>query len=377
MYGDRCGAPCEDDLQCGDGMFCAGGRCSAECGPGRGCSGGLQCTPRGRCTVDGFDDGDAGTGADACADLLLTLGKKTPTVLLLVDRSGSMAVGFPNPGSPSRWDVLKNVLLDGDVIQSLQSEVRFGLAMYSNPTRSMVGCPDVPGVPFALDNYDAIAGLLGDAGLEPDTPTGESILKVSGITDAGVDGGLAGLDAGGGEKVILLITDGDPDYCANPFANDEPTTEAERQKAKDISLDAVQRAFAVGIKTYVLAIGDEVSVPHQQEMANAGVGLSPDAGDAAPFFRPTDEAELTAQINGVILGARPCKFSLNGSVQPGQESQGTVVLNGAPLVYNASNGWRLTSPSELELLGSACEEVKTTPDAELRASFPCGAVDVR
>ena len=37
-------------------------------------------------------------------------------------------------------------------------------------------------------------------------------------------------------------------------------------------------------------------------------------------------------------------------------------------------GWRLKDPSTLELVGAACTTLKTTPNATLSASFPCGAI---
>jgi len=379
LFGDRCGVPCATDEQCADGLFCSGGFCNAQCGPGKGCDNGLLCTTRGRCDAPGFggDDGsagdDGGVGGDACVDLNVTLDRKTPTILVLVDRSGSMTSNaFGDAGT--RWDALKRVLLDGGVIQNLQGEVDFGLSMYSNANPAS-GCPNLIGVPYARNNFDAIRAVLGPAGTAPDTPTGESILRIAGITDAGLtDGGLAALDAGGGEKVILLVTDGDPDYCGNPRANDPPLDPGEVQRAKDIAVASAQRAFSAGIKTYVLAIGDEVATTHQQEMANAGLGLPLNAADAAPFFRPSDPAQLVAQITQIITGARSCTYALNGRVQPGFEAQGTVLLNGTRLVFGDPNGWRLNSPSEIELVGEACRTVRTAINATLSASFPCGGV---
>lgn len=385
MYGARCGAPCNDDVACGDGMHCRSGHCNAACGLGHVCPDGLHCSSEGRCgSGGGFGVGDSssnfdgGPQADACGDLTLVLGKSVPTVVVLVDRSGSMSDSNFGDSGVSRWTMLKTVLLERNVIESLQSEVRFGLSMYSNP-RPNGPCPNIQGVPYAIDNFSAIQSVLASAGTQPDTPTGAAVLAVSGITDAGtyVDGGLATADAGGGEKIILLVTDGDPDSCEDRYANDPPINAADQQKAKDIAVDAVQRAYLAGIKTYVLAIGNDVAGPHQQEMANAGLGYAPDAGAVAPFFRPSDETQLIAQLNNIIMGARSCSFSLNGEVQAGQEASGHVVLNGKTLTYNSPNGWRLLSSNQLEILGTACDEVQTSPSAELTVRFPCGSVDIR
>ncbi len=371
LYGERCGRACSSDVECGAGLHCSNGRCNAFCGPGRSCDRGLSCTPEGRCLAGGpFEDG--GSDPNACADLALTLTKKIPTVLVLVDRSGSMDSTF-GTAPATRWTTLKSVLLDKGIIENLQSEVRFGMTTYANTDGP--GCPTLESVPFALDNYTAIDQVLRPAATQPHTPTGESIYAVAGVTDAGVvTGGLAALDSQGGEKIILLVTDGDPDYCGNPLANDAPIDPVEQAKAKTIAVDSVKQAFLAGIKTYVLAIGDEVSAPHQQEMANAGLGLPANAPDAAPFYRPNDEAELIDQINTIIYGTRPCTFTLNGAVQAGSEAKGVVELNGTPLSYGDANGWRLTSPTELEIVGEACATAKNSPSASITARFPCGAV---
>jgi len=56
--------------------------------------------------------------------------------------------------------------------------------------------------------------------------------------------------------------------------------------------------------------------------------------------------------------------------------QGTGgVLGGGQLVYNDANGFRLNNPSELEILGTACDKIKND-NTELVVSFPCDAVQI-
>jgi hypothetical protein len=43
------------------------------------------------------------------------------------------------------------------------------------------------------------------------------------------------------------------------------------------------------------------------------------------------------------------------------------------LTYMGKDGWRLNSPSVLELLGSACETIKSG-DHDLKILFPCGVI---
>lgn len=387
IFGDRCNQTCSADTNCGGGMHCSGGTCNAECGAGASCPAGTACSESGRCVggIGGGGGGDGGgtkTDGSVCADLDLQLGRVTPTVSLIVDRSTSMDARFPpdGPAGQTRWTTLKGAFLDDGVIRPLEGEVVFGLTMYANPGNTST-CPDLESVPFALNNYAAIEALLRPAGMFSDTPTAETIASVAGIDSAGVvqPGGLAALDTAGGGKVMLLVTDGDPDYCGNPGANDptgNPASPAEARKAQLMTIDAVKNAFAAGIKTYVMGIGQDIGEAHQQEVANVGLGYPETGGQQATIFRPTGKQELIDQLKSVVTGARSCKFTLNGNVQPGREGEGTVTLNGTTLVLNDANGWKLVSPSEIELTGEACRTVQTVIDASLSVRFPCGSVTI-
>jgi len=378
-YKGRCGLPCNGDSSCPDGLYCAAdNRCFADCLPGTTCAGGIACSPRGRCGPDdngggGFDGGGGGTdaivGDSACADINVTLAKITPTIVLLVDQSGSMTEQFPPGSGQQRWNVLRDALLDpdGGVIKRLENDVSFGLTLYTWPTNQGV-CPLLSNVSYAKGNYNAIAAMYADAAPIDNTPTAESIMGVVGFDDAGVlrAGGFASAVTAG-PKILLLATDGDPDTCACPTCNGQAGP-------RNFTVWATQRAFDAGVKSYVVSIGADIDQAHQQEVANAGLGFAPNAGDAAPLFRTNNRQQLVDAINQIVLGSRSCKFTLNGSVVPGTEPQGSVTLNGSPLLYNDANGWKLNSATEIEITGSSCDAIKTSPDAQLNVRFPCGSV---
>src|SRR5262249_55039003 len=95
-------------------------------------------------------------------------------------------------------------------------------------------------------------------------------------------------------------------------------------------------------------------------------------------IRPNTQEQLVNALRQIVLGARTCTFDLNGQVEPGMERLGTVTLNGVTVPFDEpgapDEGWRLLNPSRIELVGAACDTVKSTPDAKLSARFPCGAV---
>ncbi len=396
---EGCGDPCTRDEDCKDALYCdANGRCAADCAPGSLCADGTLCRPRGHCPAPNFADAGANDGSattDAiCADTDVTLTKVLPKVLFLLDQSSSMFIyKFPNGDSNNctpdcRWSVLKDVLIGpnatpGGLVAQLDQEAELGVEMYS-ATDAVQGdgddsflppptdpvCPRFngkafDGVAFKLGAASQIDALLRPATVDDDTPTGAAIRTVVGLqTDGGVDPRGFAAQPATTPRVLVLVTDGEPALCGENYTSDP---------AKAVVVQAVQETYGKGIRTFVIAIGDTSAQAeaHFKAVANAGQGMDPAAGDAGAI-RPTTKQQLVDALKQVVLDARTCRFTLNGTVQPGMEQTGTVLLNGAPVAYGS--GWKLVSPTELELVGAACTTLKTSPNATLSARFPCGAV---
>jgi hypothetical protein len=356
-------------MPCGSGLHCnSSGECTAECVPGdKRCGSGKRCNSTGKCVADislGFGGtqssggGSTGVGGDTgvCAGTNLTLDKQIPTVLLLVDQSGSMNASF---AGSDRWQVLRTSLMDpaAGVVHTLQDQVRFGLALYSGVRDQP--CPVITPVAPAMNNYaaiDAAYPVPTDAILD-NTPTGESIDAASTLLQ-----GVAEL----GQKVIVLATDGDPDSCAEPNSNGT-------NPPREMSLEAAQRAFQGGVFTFVISVAADADQAHLAELANVGQGY-PRNDAMNRLYLANDQAQLATAFATIVDGVRSCSFALDGTVTDGGEAEGTVTLNGAPLTLNDPNGWRLSSPSTIELTGTACDTVKNTDSVSLNASFPCGIV---
>lgn len=362
----ECGQPCDNvSNACGSGKYCGtDSTCTAECIPGdKRCGDGKTCNGTGRCVASngpdisiGGSSSSSGGGSGVCASTNVDLGHQLPTVLLLVDQSASMNADF---GNSDRWQTLRTALMEPGVgiVDTLKSQVRFGLTLYSG-LNGAAPCPALTNVAPALNNFAAIdtAYPVPTSAIIDDTPTGESITAAAAI--------LAGVTEPG-PKVIVLATDGEPDSCATP----DPQT----PEAKEMAIKAAQDAFATGIFTYYISVGNEVSDLHATEMANVGQGYQ--RGDKMQrFYRANDQAALAAAFTEIVQGVRTCSFQLNGTVKDGGETQGLVQVDGKTIPLDNVNGWRLSSPTTVELMGNTCDLVKDKDDHKVTAEFPCDTI---
>ncbi len=411
-YMGLCGKSCNADVDCSGGLYCGiDNKCNADCSPQHACPNGFGCSSRGRCgggelsppSFPGGDVTDANVATDSvCADTDVSLSKILPRVLFLLDQSSSMHLfkfpsGDSNDCNPDcRWTVLKDVLIGpasnpGGLIKQVEGEAELAVETYSatdsNPNDGdnsfLTGqtdnvCPRFngrafDGLTFSVNAFAGINALLRPRTVDDDTPTGPAIRKVVGLADDGgaaaPDAGFVGI-AGTAPKVLVLVTDGEPAICGENFPSNP---------GRAAVITAVQHTYAQNIRTFVIAIGDTTAQAQQHfnSVANAGQGLDPTTGDAGAI-RPNTPQQLVDALKQIVLDARTCTFDLNGQVQPGMEKLGTVTLNGTIVPFDdpgaPNEGWRLVNPSRIELVGSACTTVKSTPNAQLSARFPCGAV---
>ena len=326
-----------------------------------------------------------------CNDLVVEFNPVTPTVLLVIDRSGSMfdsAYG----SSPTRWQALYDALIaeSTGAVASFEHVVRFGLMTYTGDPQGN-RCPLLRYVAPALDNYMAIRSVYDEESVRPtfkaETPTGVSLREATAK--------LAELDTPDGDdgpRHMILVTDGEPDSCATP----------DPQCGQDESIAALQAAHGMGIGTSVIGISSDVSARHLQDLANAGQGqavLAPDiqytyncvnpgyatlsatyaaAGEAqgtAPIFQPGDSQSIASALQTLIRGVYDCSFALHGEVDLARAELGNVQLDAERLEYQAPNGWQMRDARTLQLLGTACDRVQNDA-SKLSISFPCDVIDV-
>jgi hypothetical protein len=340
----------------------------------------------------------------------------TPTVFVLVDRSGSMFSCASSPaGSPScadqnntPWAILRTGVLS--VVEDLQASVRFGFGAFTGNV-AMNQCPLFEQVSTELNNHAAISAVYGPLGAiagKAETPVGAALDRAKAILDA---------DTTSGRKYILFVTDGEPDYCndgSSLCAVDSVVGHLQSLRVSGITtlIFGIQNGGITGVPLPTLqafanagaaqpvvpavpagsdvnAISDQCQLvmPWRTDLSAAGKSFArgvslgeytASGGGAATVYQPNpaDAQALETLIATTIGGLKSCNFDLvNGlAVDPSKLDQANVRIENQTIPRNDSNGWRMVTPMRLELVGTACTLWRQPSSRSIDFQFPCGVV---
>ena len=346
---EGCTLECTSGVDCPFGTHCGtDGVCAAECVVGTDdCGDGFDCGADGRCF-------EIGEGPD-CPDVEVNLQPETPTVIVLVDQSGSMTANFGD--GLDRYEAVRAALTDSTtgVVTTMGDRVTFGASLYMSQGGDAGGtCPMLTTVDPGVATLADIDQLFEDNDPTRDTPTAESI--------AATAASLAGV---AGPKVIVLATDGDPDTCADPDSNGQDRVQgAVRAGRWSTRSQATSRPSCSASATR----SPSRTSSGWPTRASARISTPAPRRSTSPTTRPSSPRRSTR----IIRGVRSCEITLDQPVDMGRAEEGTVTLNGNDLDFGSD--WELTGDTTINLLGSACDEFLNTDAVQLSASFPCGIV---
>jgi hypothetical protein len=331
-----------------------------------------------------------GSPGGVCEVAHLTASPDTPDMLIVLDRSGSMAV-------EGRWEPSASAVRR--ITTELQSQIRFGLAMFPDgasttgvqiDASACISAPDpiacfgalladagvvnvnngatgggdcAPGgivVPMAIDNGPAIGQRLDTTFPSGGTPTGETLQRlVDEYANAAVDP-----DAVPHAKFILLVTDGQP-TC--PAGGGSETT----QPDIDISNSAVEQLTARGVRTYV--IGYNTTGPGNEQLAAVLDGFATRGGTGDTQHRPVeDEASLLTEFQRIAGDVVGCSFVLDQA--PARADHVLVRLDGQQVNLDAGNGWQLIGDRTVQLMGASCATLKDGGNHAVDVEVRCQVV---
>jgi len=347
------------------------------------------------------------TGGGACQQLEVSFVPQVPTVFILVDRSTSM------------WDnMFWNPLRDGvlEVVSRVHQDVRLGFGTFTGAGNT---CPlDLQEVGVIDKNnlaaIEAFYTPIMHPGVATETPTPAALVKAQELLKA--DNA-----AFPGPKFILLVTDGNPDYCDSGAV--ECRADVTVRILQDLKADQ-----AVPIHTFVVALPDPgIDQQWLTAFANAGAGqpvsaprdtefcddIVPATAALFPTLDPTtwpqgtygsamgtataynvdpaQQDQLVTEITGLLNGVKSCTFDLTNaageeviSIAEGKEAEGTVYLKtaansdpGEAQSYDAAglNGWKVNriegAADQIELVGAACDLLRDPATSGIEFGFPC------
>jgi hypothetical protein len=335
-----------------------------------------------------------------CQHIEVNFVPKIPTVFVLVDRSGSMFTA--SNGGTAPWEPLKTGALQ--VIQELQAEVAFGWGAFTGINGGT--CPVFDSVAPALNNFTAINAVYQPLGALPmakaETPVAKGLAAAqSALMASPVDG----------DKYILFVTDGEPDFC----------DDGDSDCPLDDVVYSLQSLKAAGTSTIVFGLqNSNVPAMTLQSFANAGAGdpvalpFSGDAqsvyyacqgvpgwlaertaaaktgmdilgtytavgaGGAAKYYQPdpADQDALTTQLRSVLSGVKSCTFDLGGQISVNLDllSEASVAIEGQPVPLSPTDGWNMTTDTQLELTGTACATWRKPETKKIDFNFPCDII---
>ena len=299
---------------------------------------------------------------DACVSGAFPLRAETPRALLLIDRSGSMALDlYGTGGIPRRWDVFRSVLFS--TLRTFESSLEVGAMMFPVVGGADCGAPTRLDVPFARSNATPIARTLAMS--EPDgrTPTFAALVQAERV--------LLG-SAGEGPRAVVLATDGGPNcngaldgnrcLCAAGFigfAQDECRMDPSLCLDDLRTVAQIEAMRARAVPTYVIGIdgGDRSELVETLDcMARAGGRPNPRSSTRA-YYSVRQREDLEAALRSVGQAIVSCTRSAPFRPPPGATV--TVRVGGArvPRDPSRAQGWDWSAPGSREffLAGTFCD----------------------
>lgn len=295
------------------------------------------------------------------------LTRTTPAVMLVLDRSGSMATSF---GAGTRWSTLRTTL--AQTLPTLGNEVDVGAFVYPSVTTGGASCevPAFAALTPAANQSGALSSLLSATSTGGATPTADAIDEAASALELSI--------APDQPRALVLATDGAPN--CNPWLNPatcrcvdaQGCSSAQRCLDDERTVTRLERWSASGLSTWVIGIASDATMTSVLDaMANAGG--RPHSG-AHAFFAGNSPTELAAAFTAIDAQLSSCVF-ISPSV-PDTSGSISVTLGTTEVPFDEANGWRWAAESrgELVLRGEACAR-SIAYGEPVTVRITCGADD--
>lgn len=298
---------------------------------------------------------DAGIDAGPCLPRPVPLLPAVPTVMFVIDRSGSMQEDLDGrtDAGVSRWRLLQSTLTT--VLPPLDAKVAMGVLLY--PIRAdACAAPTTVDLSPVLGNATRLLSFFNSSMPLGGTPTADAV-------DVAAQH-LRTLRTATSARALILATDGAPN-CNEALFNDtcvctstpqvNPNCDAPTHCLDDVvTIGRLQSIFAQGMPTYVIGLGSSLNQFSSTLDAMAVAGGVPRQGIGPRYYSVANQSELTDAFNRVTSQLTRCTFLLNGL---SANDTFVVQVDGVD-VPQGPNGWEWLNQTngELALHGTACDQ---------------------
>jgi len=288
-----------------------------------------------------------------------------PDVLIVLDRSGSMADGtdglkcatdMSNCMGGNKW--MQMVTSVNGFLPTAETTVNWGLMFFGDVKSGRDNCNvgTVADVPPATMNATPITTAIGRQTPATATPTTKAITNASaylrGLTDSN-------------PKFILLATDGIPTCGTSMCAPGVVATGNQNQCDDANAIAAVGQAFTDGIPTFVIGIATAGFETTLNAMATAG-GTARMGSDQA-YYPVASATELTAALNAIKQQVGTCFFGIS-PIDPKTMKISGVNADGSAL---PAGSFTAVGTTGVRLEGQACQDYTDGKIKKIEVQVDC------
>jgi uncharacterized protein YegL len=275
---------------------------------------------------NGDGQGDACTATpvgDICSTQESSFTQVEPNIYIVLDKSGSMG-----GTSMTEAKAALNTMAD-----QLASTVRFGMLVYPQGGGSQCTAPGAEILGMGLHPANTIKSSYAGVNAGGVTPTGGALhqVRTQGLYNDPSDS----VDSVR-PKVVVLITDGNPNDSCNPG---------------DQALAASQAGalYNAGVPVYVIGFNSGASAGNLDQMAQQG--------GTGSHYTADSPGQLVNVLGGISDSVISCSYVLDPP--PEDAAKIWVNIQGTPVDENASNGFTFDDASNtLTLHGSSCTTLR-------------------